>query len=106
MEDQFTGASLLFVYSLGYVTPLLVGELTCAIEMQSFASIVGLHRTDGVKTCCRKHGVLCWPSRAAATATESLTAVMSLRKQSRWLTPMSGALLVSGGTYGLLTRLL
>jgi len=66
VEDQFTGASLLFVYSLGYVTPLLV----------------------------------------AATATESLTAVMSLRKQSRWLTPMSGALLVSGGTYGLLTRLL
>lgn len=32
--------------------------------------------------------------------------VLELRQYSAWVTPASGVLLVSGGTYALLTRLL
>ncbi|CAD7703978.1 unnamed protein product [Ostreobium quekettii] len=46
------------------------------------------------------------PLLVAATATGALTKILSLRKWSSWLTPASGVLLVSGGTYALLSRVI
>lgn len=65
-ESPFAGGLLLFLYSCGYVAPLLV----------------------------------------AATATGAAKRLLELRQYSAWVTPASGVLLVSGGTYALLTRLL
>ncbi|KAK9820537.1 hypothetical protein WJX72_011397 [[Myrmecia] bisecta] len=45
------------------------------------------------------------PLLAAATFTGAVTKILALRKWSAWVTPASGILLLSGGTYGLLTRL-
>ena len=44
------------------------------------------------------------PLLAAATATSVLTRVVSLRRYSEWVTPASGALLVAGGVYSVLSR--
>ena len=44
------------------------------------------------------------PLLVAATFTGALTKVMAVRQWSKWITPASGILLVSGGTYGLLSR--
>mmetsp|Transcript_8528 Transcript_8528/g.24466 ORF Transcript_8528/g.24466 Transcript_8528/m.24466 type:complete len:347 (+) Transcript_8528:123-1163(+) len=45
------------------------------------------------------------PLLLAATATDSLSKIMAARQYSAWVTPISGGLLVAGGTYGLLSRL-
>lgn len=45
------------------------------------------------------------PLLAAASATGALKQIMELRKFSGWITPASGFLLLSGGTYSLLSRL-
>jgi cytochrome c-type biogenesis protein len=45
------------------------------------------------------------PLLVAASATDALTRVMALRQYSSWVTPASGALLVAGGCYSLLTRI-
>ena len=44
------------------------------------------------------------PLLVAATFAGALTKVMAVRQWSKWVTPASGVLLVSGGTYGLLSR--
>ncbi|KAL4434144.1 hypothetical protein ABPG75_000585 [Micractinium tetrahymenae] len=64
-RDPVTGGALLFAYTLGYVSPLLV----------------------------------------AALFTGALQRILSVRQWSAWVTPASGVLLLAGGTYGLLTRL-
>ncbi|CAG9462972.1 unnamed protein product [Pedinophyceae sp. YPF-701] len=46
------------------------------------------------------------PLLFAATATEALGKVMSMRESSAWITPASGALLIAGGSYTLASRLL
>lgn len=46
------------------------------------------------------------PLLAAASATGALKQILELRKFSGWITPASGFLLLSGGTYSLLSRLL
>ena len=46
------------------------------------------------------------PLLVAATFTGALTQVMAVRQWSTWITPASGILLVSGGTYGLLSRVI
>jgi len=46
------------------------------------------------------------PLLAAASATGAMKRILALRQYSGWVTPASGALLVSGGTYTLLSRLL
>ena len=63
--DYGNGSLLLFLYAMGYVSPLL----------------------------------------AVALFTDSLKNVMSLRQFTSWVTPVSGVLLIMGGTYGLLSRL-
>ena len=45
------------------------------------------------------------PLLIAAVATESMRQIVSVRERTTWLSPTCGALLVAGGTYGLLTRL-
>ncbi len=45
------------------------------------------------------------PLLAAALFTGALQRILSVRQWSRWITPASGVLLLAGGTYGLLTRL-
>lgn len=45
------------------------------------------------------------PLLAAALFTGALQRILSVRQWSAWVTPASGALLLAGGTYGLLTRL-
>ncbi len=44
------------------------------------------------------------PLLAAASATGVLTRVLALRQYSAWVTPASGALLVAGGVYSVLSR--
>jgi len=44
------------------------------------------------------------PLLAAALFTGTLKNIMEVRKWSGWVTPASGVLLLAGGTYGLLTR--
>jgi cytochrome c-type biogenesis protein len=44
------------------------------------------------------------PLLAAASATGALTRVLALRQYSAWVTPASGALLVTGGVYSVLSR--
>ncbi len=44
------------------------------------------------------------PLLAAALFTGALKNIMEVRKWSGWVTPASGVLLLSGGTYGLLSR--
>ena len=45
------------------------------------------------------------PLLLAASATGAITKVMAVRRWSAWVTPASGALLITGGTYTLLSRL-
>ena len=45
------------------------------------------------------------PLLAAATVTGATQRLMELRQYSRWVPPASGAMLVAGGTYALLSRL-
>ncbi|KAI8476277.1 MAG: cytochrome C biogenesis protein transmembrane region-domain-containing protein [Monoraphidium minutum] len=45
------------------------------------------------------------PLLFAASATGAVKRLLSLRQHSAWVTPASGTLLVAGGTYALLTRL-
>lgn len=45
------------------------------------------------------------PLLVAATFAGALTRVMALRQWSAWVTPASGVLLLVGGTYTLLSRL-
>jgi cytochrome c-type biogenesis protein len=56
-------------------------------------------------------GLLVLPAAAAAVAAAMLQgaakqALLDMRSASAWVTPTSGVLLVAGGTYSLLTRLL
>jgi cytochrome c-type biogenesis protein len=44
------------------------------------------------------------PLLVAATVTGALKQVLELRQWSSWITPVSGFLLLAGGTYGLLSR--
>ena len=44
------------------------------------------------------------PLLFAATATDGLKSVMALREKSQWVNPTSGFLLVAGGTYAFLSR--
>ena len=46
------------------------------------------------------------PLLLAATAAGTLKQLLSLRQYSAWITPASGVLLLSGGTYTLLSRVL
>ena len=46
------------------------------------------------------------PLLAAASFTGSMKQLLSLRSSSAWLTPVSGCLLLAGGTYSLLDHLL
>lgn len=45
------------------------------------------------------------PLLAAALFTGALQRILSVRQWSAWVTPASGVLLLAGGTYGLLSRL-
>ncbi len=45
------------------------------------------------------------PLLAAALFSGALTRLLAARKWSAWVTPVSGVLLVAGGTYALLSRL-
>ena len=45
------------------------------------------------------------PLLAAALLTGSLQKIMEMRKWSGWITPASGVMLLAGGTYGMLSRL-
>ena len=45
------------------------------------------------------------PLLVAATFAGALKQVLALRQWSAWVTPASGVLLLSGGTYTLLSRL-
>ena len=45
------------------------------------------------------------PLLVAAVFTDSLKQIMSMREYTAWVTPASGVLLVAGGTYGILSRL-
>lgn len=44
------------------------------------------------------------PLLAAALFTGALKGILSVRQWTAWVTPVSGVLLLAGGTYGLLTR--
>lgn len=44
------------------------------------------------------------PLMAVAFFTDSLKSVLSMRQFTSWVTPVSGVLLVAGGTYGVLSR--
>ena len=44
------------------------------------------------------------PLLGAALFTGALQSIVGLRKYSGWITPASGVLLLAGGTYGLLSR--
>eukprot|EP00200_Dunaliella_tertiolecta_P006555 CAMPEP_0202347644 /NCGR_PEP_ID=MMETSP1126-20121109/5916_1 /ASSEMBLY_ACC=CAM_ASM_000457 /TAXON_ID=3047 /ORGANISM="Dunaliella tertiolecta, Strain CCMP1320" /LENGTH=313 /DNA_ID=CAMNT_0048939221 /DNA_START=31 /DNA_END=972 /DNA_ORIENTATION=- len=46
------------------------------------------------------------PLLVAATVAGSMKQILDIRKYSAWVTPASGALLISGGTFTLLSRLL
>lgn len=46
------------------------------------------------------------PLLVAATATGALGKVLKLRQKTAWVTPASGFLLLAGGTYSLLFRVL
>jgi hypothetical protein len=46
------------------------------------------------------------PLLVAATMTGAMKRVLELRQWSTWITPASGFLLLSGGVYGLLSRML
>ena len=45
------------------------------------------------------------PLLAATVTTGALARLMVMRQFSAWVTPASGVLLLAGGTYGLLSRL-
>lgn len=45
------------------------------------------------------------PLLVVALFTDSLKQIMSVRAFTGWVTPLSGALLVAGGTYGILSRI-
>lgn len=45
------------------------------------------------------------PLLAVAVFTDSLKRVMSMREFTGWITPVSGVLLIAGGTYGIMSRI-
>ena len=45
------------------------------------------------------------PLLLAASGAGALKRVLSMREWSGWVTPLSGCMLLTGGTYGLLSRL-
>ena len=46
-----------------------------------------------------------FPLLLAASGTGALKRVLAVREYSGWITPASGCLLLTGGTYGMLSRL-
>lgn len=64
--------------------PLLTGRVLCCVPC-----------------CVLFYAVLC-----CAACQGAAKRLLELRQYSAWVTPASGVLLVSGGTYALLTRLL
>jgi len=44
------------------------------------------------------------PLLGAALFTGALQRILAMRQWSAWITPASGVLLLTGGTYGLLSR--
>ncbi|KAJ1474919.1 cytochrome c assembly protein, partial [Baffinella frigidus] len=79
--DPTAGAALLFAYSTGYTAPVLAA---------------------GVATGSLKYTA---PILAAGVATGSLKSLLSLKSSFRWVTPVSGAVLVAYGTYSALDHL-
>lgn len=45
------------------------------------------------------------PTCGYAVLQDALSSMLSMRQYSAWVTPASGALLLTGGTYTLLTKL-
>ena len=70
-------------------------------------------KTNSVSMCYRERYIklLCactryvGPLLVAATFAGALKQVLAMRQWSAWITPASGVLLLSGGTYTLLSRL-
>ena len=61
---------------------------------------------NGLRVSCHTAFRYVGPLLLAATAAGTLKQLLSLRQYSAWITPASGVLLLSGGTYTLLSRLL
>ena len=87
-QDPFLGGALLITYTTGCVV-----NPNCEDICQPFLRMV-------ICACCRYVS----PLLVAATFAGALKQVMALRQWSGWVTPASGVLLLGGGTYGLLTR--
>ncbi len=86
--DPVQGGALLLTYSVGYVAPLLAAAASTvwSLLLVSWSMFHGRytrrHHTQGV-----------------------MSQLLSLRGKSDWVPTASGVLLVAGGTYTLLTRL-
>ena len=72
-------------------------------------ALVTVCKASKLDWCCSRDvlDVLCRyvaPLLVAATFTGAVKQLLEVRKFSAWVTPASGALLLAGGTYGLLSR--
>ena len=81
-QDPLFGAVLLTAYTTGFIAPLLVAASATVGEYSIFQAFDTFHEFQ-----------------------EALSKLMSVRQYSQYVTPISGVLLVSGGTYALLSRI-
>lgn len=84
--DPVQGGALLLTYSLGYVAPLLAAAAST------------------VRLCATERAIMT-ANDATIRAQGVMSQLLSLRGKSDWVPTASGVLLVAGGTYTLLTRL-
>lgn len=89
--DPVKGGSLLLAYTSGYVVSPLIHA--------------GSAYAPNGPPLTRRPLPTQAPLLAAATFTGAMKDIVGLRKYSAWITPASGAMLVAGGTYALLSRL-
>ncbi len=107
---------MLLAYTCGYVAPLLLAASVTvrgATVQRSSAGQAGAARHRACASSAAR-GTPRAPTGNArgaelamirASLQGSVKQLLALRRYSAWVTPASGALLVAGGTYTLLTRL-
>ncbi|KAB5521491.1 hypothetical protein DKX38_025810 [Salix brachista] len=91
-KDPIVGGSLLLTYTTGYVAPLLLAA--------SFAGALQVPSLLPVPKC-----IIIVTSVTSGDSNNLAQSLLSFRKFSAWINPMSGALLLGGGVYTFLDRL-
>lgn len=102
--DPVKGGSLLLAYTSGYVVRYdVLSDLAAATRIPGWCC--QRERCTTNSHSAPRVAAVQAPLLAAATFTGALKDIVAVRQYSAWITPASGAMLVAGGTYALLSRL-